>query len=169
MNNVASQLAFTLTRNQKRIVFAESCTAGLVAATLAQVPGISNWLCGSAVTYRPLTKQSWLGVQQRTLDVHTPESREVAEEMAREVLAKTAEADLAAAVTGHLGPSAPKDMDGVIFVAIAYRKDDQIKIAVSEQVRLDRQERVARQQEAAEHVLSACCQFVENPQLPETL
>ena len=50
-DRLAQSLANCLNQRQVGVVFAESCTAGLVAASLAQVPGISRWLCGSG--YRP--------------------------------------------------------------------------------------------------------------------
>ena len=48
----ARLLARQLAETRTRLVLAESCTGGLAAATLAAIPGISHWLCGSAVTYR---------------------------------------------------------------------------------------------------------------------
>jgi PncC family amidohydrolase len=119
----AERLADVLRRHRLRVVFAESCTAGLLAATLARVPGISEFLCGSAVVYRNATKAAWLGVPQAALDDPAvgPVSREVARHMALGVLAKTPEADLAASITGHLGPDAPPEQDGVLYVGIARR------------------------------------------------
>ncbi len=116
------RVAELLRRYDLRIVFAESCTAGLIAATLARIPGISDYLCGSAVVYRNATKQNWLGVTSKCLDDPGPVSREVAIEMAEGALDKTPEADLAASVTGHLGPDAPPDQDGLIVCAIAVRQ-----------------------------------------------
>lgn len=113
----AQNLAVTLQRVQRRIVFAESCTAGLVSATLGRIPGISQWLCGSAVVYRLDTKHRWLGVSQADLIQPGPVSPQVAEAMARGVLERTPEADLAVAVTGHLGPDAPLEQDGLVYLA----------------------------------------------------
>lgn len=113
----AQNLAVTLQRAQRRIVFAESCTAGLVSATLGRIPGISQWLCGSAVVYRLDTKHRWLGVSQAELIQPGPVSPQVAEAMARGVLERTPEADLAVAVTGHLGPDAPSAQDGLVYLA----------------------------------------------------
>ena len=109
---VADQLADQLEGRNQRIVFAESCTAGLVSATLAQRPGISGWLIGSAVTYRASAKVAWLGVPESTLRQHTAESAQTTAAMARRLLDRTPEADLAVAVTGHLGPGAPPVIDG---------------------------------------------------------
>ncbi len=114
------QVSEQLKAKRLRIVFAESCTAGLLAATLGQVPGISESLCGSAVTYRNATKAGWLGVDTKLLDdpAITAVSDPVARQMARGVLQMTPEADLAVSVTGHLGPDAPAGQDGLVFVGI---------------------------------------------------
>lgn len=118
---------------QAKIVFAESCTGGLVAAALVEIPGVSSYLCGSAAVYRNATKVEWLGVSSQTLQEHGAVSREVVTQMAQQVLRKTPEADLSAAVTGYLGPNAPRDEEGRIYVAVALRHSEKgPKVAVRE-------------------------------------
>lgn len=151
--NHARTLADGLAKNEKRIVFAESCTAGLVSATLASVPGISNWLCGSAVVYREQTKTQWLNIAASLIEKHTAVSALVTMELAKNVLEQTSEADLAVAVTGHLGPDAPAELDGMIYVGVLWR-GQRIADAAVRAVRLAASERVARQHEAAGIVLS---------------
>ena len=121
LKQAATALAAALKKSDNRIVFAESCTAGLVSATLAGVPGISAYHCGSAVTYRNDTKARWLGVSETTLNTEGAVSRETAMQMASGVLQKTPEADVAVSVTGHLGPNAPNELDGVIWIGAATR------------------------------------------------
>jgi PncC family amidohydrolase len=106
-----------------RLVLAESCTAGLVAAELGQIPGISEFLCGSMVVYRTPTKTAWLGISSEILNDPAvgPVSVEVTIALARAVLEKTPEATVAAAITGHLGPSAPAGMDGQLYCAMVRR------------------------------------------------
>ena len=147
-NESAVDLASELGSKRLKVVFAESCTAGLVSATLAQVPGISDYLCGSAVTYRPLTKQEWLGIDRSLIDEHSAESKPVTEFMAVQVLSKTPEAVFSAAVTGHLGPGAPEDKDGVVFMAVAKRINHKIELVASSQYTLASEDRVSRQHEA---------------------
>jgi len=149
---LAEDLVATLAAQRLRIVFAESCTGGLVAAWLAAVPGVSEWLCGSAVTYQSATKTSWLGVPEALIASETAVSASVATAMARGVLEKTPHAQLAASVTGHLGPHAPAGFDGLIFIGLARRHPDGI---VCETTRYQLQEcgRLPRQQEAAAQVL----------------
>ena len=106
-----------------RLVLAESCTAGLVAAELGQIPGISEFLCGSMVVYRTLTKAAWLGISQDSLfdpDIG-PVSAQVTLSLAEAVLIQTPEATISASITGHLGPGAPPSLDGQLFFAVARR------------------------------------------------
>ena len=114
-------LAELLERSTTRVVFAESCTGGLVSASLARVPGISEFHCGSAVVYRLDTKTRWLGVSDEMLCDVGAVSAPVAQAMAVGVLERTPEAELSAAITGHLGPNAPADQDGLVFIALARR------------------------------------------------
>jgi len=122
--SLAKSVAQRLERCQRRIVFAESCTAGLISATLARVPGISDWHCGSAVVYRCDTKTQWLGVPESILSDPGAVSEPVARLMAVGVLDRTPEATVSASITGHLGPGAPPDQDGLIYVGIAQRGAD---------------------------------------------
>ncbi|MEK6234072.1 MAG: CinA family protein [Planctomycetales bacterium] len=149
----AKQLAAKLTELNLRVVFAESCTAGLVAASLARVPGVSEHHCGSAVTYREKTKQVWLGVSADDLEKYTAVSEPVAEQMAVGVLKKTPEAHWSASVTGHLGPNAPPEQDGLIYVGLARRVKRKVKSVEVLRVELQQQTRLKRQREAAETVL----------------
>lgn len=118
----ARELVQLLREQHRRIVFAESCTGGLVAATLTGSAGVSEQLCGSAVVYRLDTKARWLGVERNLLENPGPVSREVALAMAHGALDHTPEADLAASITGHLGPDAPDGEDGLVYVAVASRR-----------------------------------------------
>ena len=120
-NRGARRLAALLEQHALQLVLAESCTAGLVAATLARVPGISAHLCGSAVVYQVETKSAWLKIPESMLDQPGPVSRVVAAEMAKRVLARTPHANVSAAVTGHLGPGAPRRQDGLAYTAIAFQ------------------------------------------------
>ncbi len=152
LDPIALQLVQWLRLHHKRIVFAESCTAGLVAATLAKIPGVSDCLCGSAVTYTDETKVDWLGVSVETIEQFTAVSDQVARQMAAGVLATTKLADVAAAITGHLGPGAPPSLDGVVFVSLAERVETTSKIE-SLRITVETNDRVARQIEAAERLL----------------
>lgn len=124
LTRCAKQLSEILFEKQVRVVFAESCTGGLVSNALTRISGISEWHCGSAVVYRVETKAEWLGIDREILEKPGPVSRIVAQLMAENVLAKTPEADISASVTGHLGPNAPAKQDGLIFVGISRRNSE---------------------------------------------
>ena len=65
-----------------KIVTAESCTGGLIAGTLTDVPGASAWLDRGFVTYSNEAKKAMLGVREETLTEFGAVSKETAEEMA---------------------------------------------------------------------------------------
>ena len=156
-------LAGLLTETGRRLVLAESCTAGLVAASLGRVPGISRHLCGSLVTYREASKTSWLGVPPPVLLRHTAVSEAVARLMASGALTVTPEADLAASVTGHLGPDAPPEQDGLIYVGVAERQPEtgEIMVVKVRRCRLVSNSRLPRQREAALCVLALLLEHLE--------
>jgi PncC family amidohydrolase len=150
------ELAGLLSENDIKIVFAESCTAGNVSAVLSQVSGISNNLCGSAVTYRPETKKQWLWVRAPTIKKYSCESEEVADEMAHGALARTKEANWSASIVGHFGPGAPDEKDGVIWIGV-YRRTarDTLKPLGVTCVTLVSTTRIQRQKEATTEVFIA--------------
>lgn len=167
---VAQALAEAIQRQSVRIVFAESCTAGWCSAWLSLIPGISEYLCGSAVTYRNGTKAVWLGVSAPDLaDPQIgPVSETVARQMCLNVLERTPEAGLSVAVTGHLGPGAPPDLDGIIYVGTAVRKSDACQVVAVQQHHLpvcgsgNLEQRHIRQQIAVTLVYEAAVSALEH-------
>ena len=116
----AAQRLFEICKRKRlTVTTAESCTAGLVAGTLTEIPGSSSVLDRGFVTYSNQAKQDMLGVSAATLKAHGAVSRETAEEMARGALAH-APVDLAVSITGIAGPdggSAEKPVGLVHFAA----------------------------------------------------
>lgn len=82
---------------------AESCSAGLLAARITDLPGASSYFAGGVVTYSNRSKQDLLGVSSSLLEEHGAVSAEVARAMAEGALERFG-ADLAVAVTGIAGP-----------------------------------------------------------------
>jgi nicotinamide-nucleotide amidase len=104
-----------------RIAAAESCTGGLVAATLTEIAGSSDVFERGFVTYSNEAKQAMLGVPAATLASHGAVSRETAEAMAKGALAH-APVELAVSITGIAGPGgavAGKPVGLVHFAAAA--------------------------------------------------
>jgi nicotinamide-nucleotide amidase len=117
----ARRVASLLEASSHKVVFAESCTGGLVSGALTKIPGISNYHCGGVVVYRNETKMAYLGIPATVLKNPGPVSEKVAALMAVRILEMTPEADVAVSVTGHLGPKAPEDLDGLVFSSVAWR------------------------------------------------
>jgi nicotinamide-nucleotide amidase len=86
-----------------RLAVAESCTAGLVAARLADIPGASDTLLGGVIAYADELKQELLGVPAELLAEHGAVSAESALAMAQGARAATG-AEVGIAVTGVAGP-----------------------------------------------------------------
>lgn len=117
---LAIEVGSLLERNNVRLVTAESCTAGRIAATLSSVPGISQWLCGGFVVYRSASKNAWLNIAWDVLKdpMHGPVSQLASDLLCAAALDKTPEADWSLAITGDVGPGAPERTDGRCFVTI---------------------------------------------------
>jgi nicotinamide-nucleotide amidase len=86
------------------VATAESCTGGLLAAVLTDIPGSSAVVDRGFVTYTNDAKQQMLGVPPTAIEKYGAVSRETAEAMAKGALAH-AQVDLAVAITGIAGPS----------------------------------------------------------------
>ncbi|HEY8503925.1 MAG TPA: competence/damage-inducible protein A, partial [Gemmataceae bacterium] len=116
------QYAVAALLEQRRLTLAtaESVTAGLVARRLAEVPGISAWLCGGVVAYQNRTKVELLGVPEALIEEHGAVSRPVVEAMAAGCRARLG-TDLAVATVGFAGPGGgtEKDPVGSAYVALA--------------------------------------------------
>lgn len=104
------------------IAAAESCTGGLVAATLTDIAGSSDVFERGFVTYSNAAKQAMLGVPAAILERFGAVSRETAEAMAEGALAHSP-ADLTVAITGIAGPSGavPGKPIGLVHFAAAAR------------------------------------------------
>lgn len=99
------------------VATAESCTGGLVAARLTEVPGSSDVVLGGIVAYANDVKERELGVARELLEEHGAVSAEVAEAMARGARRRLG-ADVAVAVTGIAGPSGgtPEKPVGLVYL-----------------------------------------------------
>jgi nicotinamide-nucleotide amidase len=105
-----------------RIATAESCTGGLIAAVLTEVPGSSDVFERGFVTYSNAAKTEMLGVPVVLIERHGAVSEAVARSMAEGALAHS-EAEIAVAVTGVAGPgggTAEKPI-GLVHLAVARR------------------------------------------------
>ena len=99
----ARTLATLLARRKKKLVTAESCTGGLIAAALTALPGSSAWFDRGWVTYSNQAKTDELGIDPALIMDQGAVSEPVAFAMAQGAL-NTARADYALSVTGIAGP-----------------------------------------------------------------
>lgn len=101
------------------LAVAESCTGGLIASRITDVPGASRYFLAGYVTYSNQAKQDVLGVPADLLRAHGAVSAECAEAMARGARQR-AGADYAAAVTGIAGPGGgtPEKPVGLVYLAV---------------------------------------------------
>jgi PncC family amidohydrolase len=121
-NTPAAVLIETLAASSLTLAAAESCTAGLVADSIARVPGASRVFWGSFVTYSVDAKIKLLGVDPDIIHRHGAVSRETALAMAEGALEKSG-ADVAVSVTGLAGPDGDGSGQkvGTVWIGIARR------------------------------------------------
>jgi len=101
------------------ITFAESCTAGLAAGRLVNVPDASKVLDVSFVTYADEAKMKYLGVQKGTIEANGVVSEEVAGEMC-EGAAKAMGAEVGVGVSGIAGPTGGTETKPVGMVCFGF-------------------------------------------------
>ena len=121
---------------------AESCTGGLCAKRLTDVPGASQVFCGGVVSYTNDVKMRLLGVKEETLSQFGAVSGETAREMA-EGARKATGADVAVSVTGVAGPSSDEmgNVVGTVFIAFSSEQE-----TVSEKLQLSGDREKTREQ-----------------------
>jgi nicotinamide-nucleotide amidase len=102
------------------IAVAESCTGGLVSATITEVPGSSGYFLGGVVSYANSAKEALLDVPAHVLAAHGAVSAQVAMAMATGARARFG-ADLAVSITGVAGPDGGSDEKpvGLTYVGLA--------------------------------------------------
>lgn len=125
--NLAEQIINTFGARGLKIATAESCTGGMIAAALTDVPGSSRVFDRGFVTYSNEAKLEMLGVDDETLMLRGAVSEEIAQEMALGALGNS-NADIAVAVTGIAGPGGGtrKKPVGLVYMALATRTECQI-------------------------------------------
>jgi nicotinamide-nucleotide amidase len=99
---------------------AESCTGGLLAALLTDVPGCSHLFERGFVTYSEEAKCEMLGVDRARLDRFGAVSKEIARDMAQGAL-NHSHADIAVSITGYAGPSGDDGEEGLVHFACVRR------------------------------------------------
>jgi nicotinamide-nucleotide amidase len=117
---VSSTLGALLRKKKATLALAESCTGGLASSLVSDVPGSSDYLVGSLVTYSNRIKEDWLGVAGEVLQKHGAVSPQTAWFMAKNVR-QVFGAGYGIGITGIAGPSggSAKKPVGLVYIALA--------------------------------------------------
>ena len=112
-------VADLLMANELTVTTAESCTGGLIAARLVNVPGVSEIFKFGCITYSNKAKRKIIGVKRKTLDRYGAVSEQVVYEMAEGAAAFT-KADVAVAVSGIAGPDGGTEEKpvGLVYIGV---------------------------------------------------
>lgn len=121
------QVVSLLKEKGKTVAVAESCTGGLLASRLTNVPGCSAVFGTGVVSYSWDCKKQLLGVSEHTLNTYGAVSDQTALEMA-DGIRRQAGADIGIGITGEAGPQAAEDKPvGTVYVALADAKRTWVK------------------------------------------
>jgi nicotinamide-nucleotide amidase len=155
---LATRVGRRLLGSGRRMVTAESCTAGWIAKAMTDVAGSSQWFDSGYVTYSNSAKVRDLGVSQQTLDAYGAVSDQTVREMARGALRVTG-ADVAVAVSGIAGPNGgvPGKPVGTVWFAIACKRGDDV--AIESRRQLFERDREAIRRRAVEFALELILQL----------
>ncbi len=116
----AERLVEILSKRGLKVSFAESCTGGLLGATLTSVSGASGVFDGSIVSYANEVKNQKLGVDENVLATVGAVSEECARQMVLGVC-RMFSSDCGAAITGIAGPSGgtPEKPVGTVYISVS--------------------------------------------------
>jgi competence/damage-inducible protein CinA-like protein len=112
----------------RRLALAESCSGGLLAARITDLPGASAYFAGGVVAYSNEAKAELLGVDPELIETHGAVSPEVAETMSRGALERFG-GDVAVSITGIAGPDGGTEKKPVGYVCFDARLADGTAIA----------------------------------------
>ncbi len=125
LRELSAELGRQLDAHHLTIALAESCTGGLLASILTDIPGSSHYVMGGVVSYSNFAKMKVLGVRPETLEAHGAVSPETAQEMAQGSRALL-QTDIAIAITGIAGPGggSPEKPVGLVYLHLAAEDAD---------------------------------------------
>ncbi|MBU1217410.1 CinA family protein [bacterium] len=101
-SNIILYIIEVLSKNQKKVTFAESCTGGLLSYYFTSQNGASKILDGSLITYSNELKENWLGIDDAVINTHGAVSFEVVQEMSEGAM-NVSHADYALSISGIAG------------------------------------------------------------------
>ena len=116
-----------------RIAVAESCTGGMIAEKITDVPGSSNCFSHGVVSYSDEAKSQFFKIKVDTLKDHGAVSQVVAEQMAEGVILYN-DCDISVAVTGIAGPSGATETKSIGTVWFSWAKKVEKKIVIESEL-----------------------------------
>ena len=120
-SSIEEAVAKLLTERRQTVAFAESCTGGLCAKRLTDIPGTSEIFHCGIVSYANDIKMKVLGVKAETIGKYTEVSPQCAKEMA-EGVRLIADADYGVSITGYAGPGDGEEV-GTIYIGISSKTE----------------------------------------------
>ncbi len=124
LKHLAEDLVTQLTKQNQSLTTVESCTGGLVFATMTEIVGASIVMERGFITYSNDAKQHLVGVQEATLKAHGAVSEQVAKEMAKGGYERSRDGAISVALTGIAGPGGGSEAKpvGLVYIAVANSK-----------------------------------------------
>ena len=156
-DRVAARVVAELIRRGWHITFAESCTGGLAAGRLVDVPDASRVLDRAFVTYANDAKHELLGVRIETLDAYGAVSEQTAREMAASA-ARAARAEIGVGITGIAGPGGGSDEKPVGTVCFGFSIGGEVSSCTVPHGALGR---AAVRQASVDFVFSELCRLLD--------
>ena len=122
--NLTRVLGEKLLKQNIILTTVESCTGGLMAAQLTDIPGCSNWFDRGFITYSNQSKIDCVGVKKNTINKYGAVSQQTANEMALGAI-NNSQGNLGLSITGIAGPSGGSKLKpvGTVFFAIARKQN----------------------------------------------
>jgi PncC family amidohydrolase len=159
--NIKISIGKKLRERGLKLAVAESCTGGLVADQITDVPGSSDYFVGGVVAYAYEAKVALLHVSWDTLRIHGAVSRETVVEMARGVRTALG-ADIGVSISGIAGPGGgmPEKPVGTTWIGLSARDGDWSRKFIWQGDR--RANKVSSSQEALQFVMDYLDNHLEN-------
>jgi nicotinamide-nucleotide amidase len=131
-STVDEQVARMLRASRQTVAVAESCTGGLLAARLTELPGSSDYMKGAVVAYSDDVKLALAAVRSELIERHGAVSQEVAEALADGACSQIG-ADLGVGVTGVAGPGGGSEEKpvGLVWISVAAPADTRVTRSVN--------------------------------------
>ena len=121
-------IAKLLLKNKKSLAIAESCTGGLLASRITDIPGSSKYFLTGVATYSNEAKNKILGISHEVIKKYGAVSKEVAETMAKNIRL-IANSSIGIGISGIAGPGGgtKKKPVGLVYIAISTKKKTSCK------------------------------------------